>query len=293
MKLARLALDDGPTLVAAADEGGVPVAVALGGEDPDVNVIEILADDGALQRLRSALEESPDRALRVTEDARTLRPFRRVKRVLAIGVNYRDHAAEVGIDLPQAPLLFARWESSLTAPYADVVVPGDVVCQFDHEVELAAVVAQPLYRATAEEAAKAIGGWTVANDLSARDLQFSDGQWTRGKNIDGSCPVGPVVVPRGELDPAALGIRCWVDDELRQNSSTAQLLFTTSEVLAHLSRTMRIGPGDLVLTETPAGVALGSPAPRWLQDGQLVRCEIDGIGATANQIRFVPEPRNE
>lgn len=296
MKFARLDLDHGPSLVAMTSDGGVLVRDVLeqlrplGSVGNDLDVIDVLTDAEAMERLGVALAEIPDPLLMADETTRTLRPVRRVPRILAIGLNYRDHATEVGIELPQAPLLFARWASSLADPYADVVIPGDIVAQLDYEVELVAVIGRPVKRAGLDEAAAAICGWTVANDLSARDLQFADGQWTRGKNLDGTCPVGPVVVPADELDPGNLGIRCWVGEDLRQDSSTDQMVFTPTEILAHLSATMRIEPGDLVLTGTPAGVALGSPTPQWLTDGQVVRCEVDGIGATHNQIRFDPRP---
>lgn len=295
MKFARLHLDHGPGLVAMTGDGGVLVCDVfeqsgpLGSMGRDLDVVDVLTDAEVMERLEVALAKDPDPLLMAGETTRTLRPVRRVPRVLAIGLNYRDHATEVGIELPHAPLLFARWASSLADPYADVVIPGDLVTQLDHEVELAAVVGRPLKRAGVDEAAAAICGWTVANDLSARDLQFADGQWTRGKNLDGTCPVGPVVVPADELDPGNVGIRCWVGEDLRQDSTTGQMVFTPAEILAHLSGTMRIEPGDLLLTGTPAGVALGSSTPRWLTDGQIVRCEVDGIGATHNRICFDPK----
>jgi 2-keto-4-pentenoate hydratase/2-oxohepta-3-ene-1,7-dioic acid hydratase in catechol pathway len=212
---------------------------------------------------------------KIAADSAPLVPVEPSK-IVCVGRNYREHAAELGNEVPAEPLLFLKPPSSLLGPGLVLELPPPALSrQVEHEVELAVVVGRRIRRVDAATAAAAIFGFTVAGDITARDLQRSDKQWTRAKGMDGFCPVGPETV-RG-LDPRALTLRCWVDGELRQQGSTAQMVFTPAALLAFISQTMTLEPGDLVLTGTPAGVGP-------LSAGNALRMEIDGIAPLALRV---------
>jgi 2-keto-4-pentenoate hydratase/2-oxohepta-3-ene-1,7-dioic acid hydratase in catechol pathway len=171
-------------------------------------------------------------------------------------------------------------------PGEDIVIDPTLTTRVDWEVELGVVIGRPLRHARADEALDAVFGYTVGNDVSARDLQFGDGQWVRSKSLDTFCPLGPVVVTADELpDPQALGLRTRVNGETLQDSSTAQMLFGVAELLAFCSENFTLEPGDVVLTGTPWGCGEFMDPQRSLHDGDLVECEIDGIGTLANRVR--------
>jgi 2-keto-4-pentenoate hydratase/2-oxohepta-3-ene-1,7-dioic acid hydratase in catechol pathway len=210
-------------------------------------------------------------------------PIDRPGKIVCVGLNYRDHAEEQGVELPAAPLLFAKWTTALIGPGEPIVVPP-LVTQADYEAELGVVIGARAKGVSKENALEAVAGYLCANDVSARDLQFSDGQWTRGKSPDTFCPVGPMT-PRDEVsDPHALGIRAIVNGEVLQNSTTANLIFGIDEVIAYVSQTTTLEPGDLVLTGTPAGVGVFRNPKRLLQPGDEVTIEIDGLTSITNPV---------
>lgn len=216
--------------------------------------------------------------------ARALAPVRPSK-IVAIGLNYRDHIAESGMDAPERPLVFAKFPSSLCGPTDDIVVDARLVERADWEVELGVVIGARMRHVDAVDAVDHVLGYTVANDVSARDVQFGDGQWTRGKSFDTFCPVGPLLVGRDELgDPQALGLRTRVNGETVQRSSTAEMVFGVAELLAYCSRSFTLEPGDLVLTGTPWGCGEFMTPPRSLRPGDVVEAEIDGIGTLRNAV---------
>ena len=205
-------------------------------------------------------------------------------KIVCVGLNYRDHAAEAGLDLPKAPLLFAKWGNTLIGDGDAVVVPPEVT-QVDYEAELGVVIGTQARRVSERDALDHVEGYICVNDVSARDLQFADGQWTRGKSPDTFCPVGPRLVPREEIaDPQALAIRCLVNGEALQDSSTAQMIFSVAEIIAYTSRTVTLQPGDLIATGTPAGVGVFRDPEVLLQDGDVVAVEIEGLGTLTNPI---------
>jgi 2-keto-4-pentenoate hydratase/2-oxohepta-3-ene-1,7-dioic acid hydratase in catechol pathway len=211
-------------------------------------------------------------------------PIERPGKIVCVGLNYRDHAEEQGVDLPSEPLLFAKFPTSLIGPGEAIVIPPTVT-KCDYEAELAVVVGERVKNVSKENALEAVRGYLCANDVSARDLQFSDGQWTRGKSPDTFCPVGPRVVPRDDVpDPHALRIRALVNGEVMQDSTTSNLIFGVDEVIAYASRTSTLEPGDLILTGTPAGVGVFRDPPRLLQPGDEVTIEIEGLGALTNPV---------
>ena len=218
-------------------------------------------------------------------------PIERPSKIVCVGLNYRDHADEQGAELPSAPLLFAKWPNALIGPGEPIVIPAETQ-RVDYEAELGVVIAKRCRRVAADDALEAVGGYLCLNDVSARDLQFADGQWTRAKSIDTFCPVGPRLVPAEDVpDPQALGIRCLLNGEVMQNSTTANMIFSVAEVIAYASRTMTLEPGDLLATGTPAGVGVFRDPPVLLHDGDEVTIEIERLGALTNPVQAVTAAR--
>jgi 5-carboxymethyl-2-hydroxymuconate isomerase len=211
-------------------------------------------------------------------------PVERPGKIVCVGLNYRDHAEEQGVELPKAPLFFAKYTTALIGPGDPIVIPP-VVQQCDYEAELAVVIGARVKAVSRENALEAVRGYLCANDVSARDLQFADGQWTRGKSPDTFCPVGPRLVPASEVgDPHALRIRALVNGEVLQDSTTANLIFGIDEIISYASQTSTLEPGDLILTGTPAGVGVFRDPKRLLQPGDEVTIEIEGLGALTNPV---------
>jgi 2,4-didehydro-3-deoxy-L-rhamnonate hydrolase len=204
-------------------------------------------------------------------------------KIVCVGLNYRDHAEEQGVDLPQEPLLFAKWGTSLIGPGDPIVIPP-AVTKCDYEAELGVVIGSRVKGVSRENALEAVRGYVCANDVSARDLQFADGQWTRGKSVDTFCPVGPLVPVAEVPDPHALRIRAIVSGEVLQDSTTANLIFGVDEVISHAAKTMTLEPGDLILTGTPAGVGVFREPQRLLRPGDEVTIEIELVGTLTNPV---------
>ncbi len=210
-------------------------------------------------------------------------PIDRPGKIICVGLNYRDHAEEQGVDLPKAPLFFAKYTTALIGPGEPIVIPP-LVTQCDYEAELGVVIGSRVRNVSKENALEAVGGYLCANDVSARDLQFADGQWTRGKSPDTFCPVGPLV-PASEIpNPHDLRIRAIVSGEVLQDSTTANLIFGIDEIISHAALTSTLEPGDLILTGTPAGVGIFRDPKRLLQPGDEVTIEIEGIGQLSNPV---------
>jgi 2-keto-4-pentenoate hydratase/2-oxohepta-3-ene-1,7-dioic acid hydratase in catechol pathway len=194
-------------------------------------------------------------------------------KIVAVGRNYVDHAAELGNDVPAEPLLFLKPSTAVIGPGDPIRLPTDLSDEISYEGEIAVVIGALISRVTPEVAAKAVLGITCANDLTLRDVQRRESQWARAKGFDGSCPLGPAIATG--LDLADIRIRTFVDGELRQDGSSSQMVFDIPRVVSEISQVMTLLPGDVVLTGTPAGVATLVP-------GQRVRVEIDGVGALEN-----------
>src|SRR5580765_6117006 len=210
-------------------------------------------------------------------------PIPRPGKIVCVGLNYKDHAEEQGVDLPKAPLFFAKYTTSLIGPGDAIVIPS-VVEQCDYEAELGVVIGETVRNVSKENAVEAVAGYVVANDVSARDLQFADGQWTRGKSPDTFCPVGPLVPAAEIADPHALGIRALLNGETVQDSTTANLIFGIDEVVSYVSRTSTLEQGDLILTGTPAGVGVFRDPQRLLQAGDEITIEIEGLESLTNPV---------
>jgi 2-keto-4-pentenoate hydratase/2-oxohepta-3-ene-1,7-dioic acid hydratase in catechol pathway len=204
-------------------------------------------------------------------------------KIVAVGLNYRAHAAEVELELPEHPLLFAKWPSAVIGDGDPIVIPPGVE-QVDYEAELAAIVGARAKGVSLENALEVVAGYACLNDVSARAIQFGDGQWTRGKSLDTFCPIGPVV-PRDDVgDTRSLRIACRVNGETVQDGTTADMIFPVAELVAFISETITLEPGDVIATGTPPGVAMGRPDGRYLQPGDTVEVEIERIGVLRNPV---------
>jgi 2,4-diketo-3-deoxy-L-fuconate hydrolase len=211
-------------------------------------------------------------------------PIERPGKIICVGLNYYDHAEEQGAELPEEPLLFAKWPTALIGPGDPIVIPP-LVTKCDYEAELGVVIGARVRGVSKENALEAVRGYLCANDVSARDLQFKDGQWTRGKSVDTFCPVGPRLVPVEKIsNPHDLRIRAIISGEVLQDSTTAKLIFGVDDVISHASQTMTLEPGDLILTGTPAGVGVFRDPQRLLQAGDEVTIEIERIGSLTNSV---------
>lgn len=222
---------------------------------------------------------TPFQGLRETDETRRLEEVELLppvfpQKIVAVGLNYRDHAEELGMPLPEEPILFMKPPSSLL-PHGGVIVYPRMSRRVDYEAELALVVADECREVPVEEAAKHILGYTCANDVTARDLQVKDGQWTRAKSFDTFCPLGPWI--ETELNPSDLRVSLYLNGELRQSSRTSAMVFRPESLLSFVSHIMTLYPGDVILTGTPAGVGEMRP-------GDLVEVEIEGVGRLSNRV---------
>jgi 2-keto-4-pentenoate hydratase/2-oxohepta-3-ene-1,7-dioic acid hydratase in catechol pathway len=206
-------------------------------------------------------------------------------KIVCVGLNYLDHAQEGGMELPKAPLLFAKWPNTLIGDGDAIVLPPEAK-EVDYEAELGVVIGTIAKRVSEADALDHVEGYICLNDVSARDMQFGDGQWARGKSLDTFCPVGPRLVSREEIaDPQQLGIRCILNGEAVQDSSTAQMIFSVAEIIAYVSQVITLEPGDLIATGTPAGVGVFRDPKVLLKDGDEVAIEIDGVGTLTNPVQ--------
>ncbi len=205
-------------------------------------------------------------------------------KLVCIGRNYVEHAKETGSAVPKAPIIFAKFPSSLIGHGDTIRWSEEITKEVDWEGELAVVIGKRAFNVSEEDALKYVFGYTIANDVSARDLQLrADTQWTRGKSLDTFCPVGPWVVTRDEIaDPHQLSIKTTVSGEVRQNGNTKDFIFNIPTLISYCSRMFTLEPGDLILTGTPPGVGEGMKPPTYLKDGDVVKIEIEGIGELSN-----------
>lgn len=217
-------------------------------------------------------------------DVTLLAPVPRPGKIFAIGLNYADHIAESGMGKPADQVWFTKAVTAVNAPFGAIELPR-VSTQLDYEAELAFVIGTRCRHVPVERAHEVIFGYCAANDVSIRDWQLKTSQFSLGKSFDTHCPYGPWIVTPDEIgDPHTLGIRMLVNGELRQNSNTKELIYNCFAQVAHLSQAMTLEPGDLILTGTPGGVGAGFKPARWLKAGDVVRVEIDRVGAIENRV---------
>lgn len=277
MKFARL----GPAgheqpVVIASDADGIEQSFDLRPLTADID--GAFLSGGGIASTQKALDAGRLTAVD-TEGLRVGAPIARPGTVVGIGLNYAAHAAESGATPPEVPVVFLKPSNTVTGPFDAAPIPPSSE-KYDWEVELGIVVGrEATYLADLDEAAACIAGYVLANDLSERELQLpgAAGQWTKGKTLPQSTPLGPWLVPAGEIDASALRLRTWVNGEARQDSSTADLIFDPATLVHHLSQHMVLEPGDVIITGTPEGVALSGRFP-YIQTGDVVEIEIEGLG---------------
>jgi 2-keto-4-pentenoate hydratase/2-oxohepta-3-ene-1,7-dioic acid hydratase in catechol pathway len=252
---------------------------------PGLNIMQVIARGPAvLDTLRDAVRRTdPDQQL---DDVKLLAPFRPGK-YLAIGMNFRKHveeAAKLGVSEPAKQFWFNKQTTCIAGPYDDID-PG-VTEKLDYEVELGVVIGAPAKGVTEQQAGRHIFGYVVANDVSARDWQFHSPTFTVGKSFDTHGPIGPWIVTADEIhDPQALDLRCYVNGEIRQSSNTREMIHSIHSQISYLSTAFTLESGDLLATGTPEGVGIGMTPSRFLRAQDVVRCEIDGIGAIENVVK--------
>ncbi|HXU81996.1 MAG TPA: fumarylacetoacetate hydrolase family protein [Polyangia bacterium] len=219
------------------------------------------------------------------EDARLTAPVPRPGKLICIGLNYRDHALEQGVPVPESPIVFSKFTTAIVGPEDQVVVPP--ACKEpDYEAELAVVIGRTAKNVSRETAYQHVFGYCAFNDISGRDFQFADKQWQRGKSCDTFAPMGPFVATREEIkDPHGLGIKLRLNGEVMQNSRTDQLIFKVPELIEFLSASVTLEPGDIIATGTPPGVGFARKPPVYLKSGDRMEVEIDGLGVLVNSVR--------
>lgn len=215
-------------------------------------------------------------------------PIKRPGKVICVGLNYRAHAEEAGLPLPTRPLLFAKFPSSLIGPGEPIRIPA-ISEQVDWEAELGVVIGERARAVPARSALDIVAGYVPFNDVSARDIQRGDGQWTRGKSLDTFGPLGPMVQSSNVPDPQSLRLTCRIDGHVVQDGATADMVFGVQEIIAFASEAITLEPGDLIATGTPAGIGGQQSPPRWLRAGETVEVEVELVGSVSNPV-LGPDP---
>ena len=271
MKLVTYSTGDGAPRVGSIEDGEVR---SLGG----ASLLEYI------EHGRSA-ERRPGGEAVALEEAHLHAPIARPGKIIAIGLNYEDHAAETGAEIPEKPIVFAKYPNTVIGPGEPIRIPP-ITEQVDYEAELAAVIGRRAKGVSESEALDYIFGYTNANDVSSRDLQFSEGgQWTRSKSMDTFCPLGPYVATRDEVpDPQSLYIRAILNGEVVQDGTTSKMVFSVAALISFLSQGMTLEPGDIIITGTPPGVGMARDPQLWMKPGDEVSIEIEGLGTLTNPV---------
>ena len=276
--------------------GATRVGVVMGDE-----IVDLAAAAPALPREMLGLLEAGPKALEAAHaalskgpriplaDVRLEAPIARPPKFLAVGLNYADHVRESGLETPKQPMIFNKQSTCVVGPGAGVHVPR-ASHVLDYEGELGVVIGRRCRHVPRDRAAEVIAGYLVVNDVTVRDWQLRVPTWTMGKSFDTHGPIGPWIVTTDELpDPHGLRLRTWVNDELRQESNTKELIFDCFALIEHLSTAFTLEPGDIVATGTPSGVGIAMKPPRILKSGDVMRIEIEGIGTLENPVFDEPE----
>ncbi|KKK39821.1 fumarylacetoacetate hydrolase [Mesobacillus campisalis] len=214
-----------------------------------------------------------------------LPPVSNPEKLICVGLNYLDHCKETGLEPPSSPVIFSKYANAIIGEKAAIEIPVNSN-QVDYEAELAIVIGKEAKHVSEEEAEEYIFGYTIMNDISARDQQFADGQWSRGKSADTFAPIGPVIVTKDEVgDPHRLDISLTLNGQIMQESNTENLIFNVSQIVSYLSQSMTLRPGDIIATGTPPGVGMGRDPQVWLKDGDNLSVSIEKIGTLTNPVK--------
>ena len=271
MKLVRYSVDGGDAKIGYVENGEVH---ELGGS----SMLDYIEHGRSADRQPGAESVSLD-------GVRLHAPVDRPRKIIGIGLNYSDHAAETGAEIPDKPIVFAKYPNTITGPDDPIRIPA-ITEQADYEAELAVVIGRSARHVEAEDALDYVFGYMNANDVSSRDLQFSEGgQWTRSKSLDTFAPIGPYLVSREDVpDPQDLSIKATLNGEVMQEGTTEKMIFPIAEVISFLSKGMTLEPGDIILTGTPPGVGVARDPQVFLKDGDEVTVEVEGLGALTNPV---------
>lgn len=288
MKLARFETGPGQTSWGVVDGDGVvdvPARAAARGVTAPTGVKDLLAGPGLSWLTEFLAEPVPDGELRLAaNDVRLLAPLPDTGKIVAVGRNYHDHVGEADIALPAQPKIFTKFDSSIVGT-GDAVIRPTMTTNLDFEVEVGVVIGTTARHVPLESAMDHVAGYTATNDISARDIQFSDDQLTLGKNFETFCPMGPVITTQDELpDPDAIELSLTLNGEVMQQSSTKYLIFSIPYIVSFLSYVMTLNPGDVLMTGTPAGVGCFRNPPIWLQPGDVIETRVGGVGTLVNRI---------
>jgi 2-keto-4-pentenoate hydratase/2-oxohepta-3-ene-1,7-dioic acid hydratase in catechol pathway len=277
---ARPGVLDGDKIIDLA-AAGLPV-----GDHGDLMEI-VRGGEVALERVRQTLKAGTVQRYAATE-VKILAPLLAPSKIIAVGLNYIDHCKEANLPVPKEPVLFAKFPNSITGPYDDLSWPEIVSKEVDYEVEMGVVIGKGGTNISEADAFDHVCGYTVVNDVSARDQQFANAkQWDRGKSFDTFCPWGPYIVTRDEVpNPHDLNVRTILNGKEMQNSNTKNLIFNVPQIIAYASQGTTLLPGDLIPTGTPFGVGFSRKPPVFLKDGDVCVCEVDKLGSIKNRVRL-------
>jgi 2-keto-4-pentenoate hydratase/2-oxohepta-3-ene-1,7-dioic acid hydratase in catechol pathway len=255
---------------------------------PNGGLLEIArGGDAMLKKVAKVLKDAKAKSYELAK-VKILPPIRQPSKIVAVGLNYIDHCKEANLPVPTEPVLFSKFPTSVCGPYDDLSWPAGVTKEVDYEVELGVVIGKKARDVEEAAALEYVMGYTVVNDVSARDLQFMGAkQWDRGKSLDTFCPYGPYIVTRDEIpDPHVLQVRTVLNGKEMQNSNTKNLIFNINKIIAYASQGTTLLPGDLIPTGTPFGVGFSRKPPVFLKDGDVCECEVEKVGSIKNRVRL-------
>jgi len=288
LKLVTFSIDGRARPGVVSGERVIDLAAAGLPVGPHGDLLEIIrGGDTTLARVRAALDDGKGQAHALSA-VKLMAPVIAPSKIVAIGLNYIDHCKEANLPVPPEPVVFSKFPGSVAGPYDDLTWPRAVSKEVDYEVELGVVIGKVALNVPESKALDYVFGYTVVNDVSARDQQFANAkQWDRGKSFDTFCPYGPYIVTRDEIpDPHVLQVRTILNGKEMQNSNTKNLIFNVNQIIAYVSEGTTLLPGDLIPTGTPFGVGFSRKPPVFLQDGDECVCEVEKIGAIRNRIRL-------
>jgi 2-keto-4-pentenoate hydratase/2-oxohepta-3-ene-1,7-dioic acid hydratase in catechol pathway len=286
MKLLTFWQDDALRLGVVTDAGVVDVAAAANGSQVPTTIDAVLQGGADAIAALSSVASGAGSANVLQQDSLTLGPcVPNPGKIICVGLNYRRHAEETNAAIPTSPVLFSKFNNTLAGDKEEVPLPTKVATQYDWEVELGVVIGKTTRDVSEADALSHVAGYFTADDLSVRDLQNRTSQWLLGKTMDKFFPIGPYLVTVDEVpDPQALNLKCWVNGEVRQDSNTADMIFTVAEVISYASQFFTLEAGDVITTGTPEGVAMGRADKPWLKPGDVVDVEIEGLGRLSNKM---------
>jgi 2-keto-4-pentenoate hydratase/2-oxohepta-3-ene-1,7-dioic acid hydratase in catechol pathway len=270
------------------DDRVIDLAAAGLPAGPNGGLLEIArGGDAMLKKVAKVLKDAKAKSYELAK-VKVLPPIRQPSKIIAVGLNYIDHCKEANLPVPTEPVLFSKFPTSICGPYDELSWPTGVTREVDYEVELGVVIGKKARDVEEAAALEYVMGYTVVNDVSARDLQFMGAkQWDRGKSLDTFCPYGPYIVTRDEIpDPHVLQVRTVLNGKEMQNSNTKNLIFNVNQIIAYASQGTTLLPGDLIPTGTPFGVGFSRNPPVFLKDGDECVCEVERIGAIRNRVKI-------